>query len=279
MSDTSGDVSVQLLNAMSDNGAGPTGTPPDAATSSPEVDVSKLSPFSQNFLAGVPEADRPVVARHMGSWDSGFTQHSQRINAQLSPYQQLGSPDEFRTIKEAFEQLKADPDGFVGQLIEMGHLKGWTRAQTQAAIDTVAGNGAGDGQSAAQAQRQMDLAQAPEIQRLQRAYGAMAQSLQQRDQAAAVAREEQIIEQQLSDAEQKYGKYNKGYVLTLMQQGLSTDAAVQAWQNEVQQAIAARSQPPRVVGSSSAPPQAAGPLNTSEDRAAALLAALQSGNL
>jgi len=267
------DVSVQLLNAMGDSGAGPEGTPPVQETSSPEVDVTKLSPFSQNFLAQLPEADRPVVARHMGSWDSGFTQHSQRVNAQLHPYTQLGTPDEFRTMKEAFEQLKADPEGFVNQLVSMGVLKSApTAPQPPAAPPGY--DPAGQGQQQPMTQQQIDLAKAPEIQRLQRAFGAMAQTLQQRDEQAAIAQAEQQIDRELAEAESKYGKFNRGYVLQLMRQGLNTDAAVQAWNNEVQQAIASQRQPPRVVTASSAPPVAPGPLNSSEDRAAALMAAL-----
>lgn len=273
------DVSVQLLNAMGDGGAEPEGTPPVQEPSSPEVDLTKLSPFSQNFLAKIPEADRPVVARHMGSWDSGFTQHSQRVNGQLQPYTQLGSPDELRTMKEAFEQLKADPDGFVNQLIQMGVVKnfGQQPAQQQPPASPPGFDPAGQGQQQQPLtqQQRIDLAKEPEIQRLQRAFGAMAQQIQQRDEQQAVAQAEQQIDQELAAAESKYGKFNRGYVLQLMRQGLNTDAAVQAWNNEVQQAIASQRQAPRVVSASSAPPVAPGPLNSSEDRAAALRAALE----
>src|SRR5215218_2937341 len=175
------DVSVQLLNAMGDSGAepDPSGTPPVQETSSPEVDVTKLSPFSQNFLAQLPEADRPIVARHMGSWDSGFTQHSQRVNSQLTPYTQLGSPDEFRTMKEAFEQLKADPDGFVNQLIQMGVVKNFGQQPPAQPASPPGFDPAGQGQQQPQLtqQQKLDLAKEPEIQRLQRAFGALAQQI------------------------------------------------------------------------------------------------------
>ena len=269
MSDISGDASSQLLNAM---GGEPEGTP-TGGESSPEIDYSKMSPFAQNFLASVDETERPIVAKHLGSWDSGFTQHSQRINAQLTPYQQLGSPDEFRTMKEAFEHLKADPNGFVGQLAEMGLLDGWTRAEKQQLAQQM-----GEGQQPPVQQPAYDIKSDPEFKRMQQALGLMSQTFQQQQEEARTKEVEQRIEADLSQAESKHGPFNKLYVLNLMAASkgeLTVDAAVMAWKNELQQAMAAQRTPPSVVGASSAPPQAPGPLNTSDERASALATMMQ----
>jgi len=98
----------------------------------------------------------------------------------------------------------------------------------------------------------------------------LAQTFEQQQQAAKAAEADKALDSYTAQLHEKHGSFNEMYVWQLMAQGYNGEQAVQAWKNEVQQAMQQQNQPRQVMNGTSAPPQVAGPLNSSEDRAAAL---------
>lgn len=271
------DLSAGLINAM-DQGTPPapesgqaTDPPSAEQTSTATYSTEGLSPYAQNWLAQLPEGDRPKAAEYVKNWDSGFQSYSQRVQQQLQPYTQLGDPGELAQIKGLVEQLKADPQGFVEQLIEHGFYKpGPSNAQTppgQQQYYDAEGN-------PVQLPGQLPPEYDKKIGRLENALGTVAQQMQAQKQQAEEAQAARELDKMITEAKAKHGNFSELYVLTLMQQGQTIDSAVQAWKNE----LAAHTAPkpaPKVMSASSAPPAVSGPLNSSEERKSALLQYMQ----
>jgi hypothetical protein len=273
MSDAS-DLSAGLLNAMDgDSGSAETGS--DASVSdaggqpsagAPTYDTSGLSPYAQNWLQQLPEGDRAKGAEYVKSWDQGFQQFAQHTSQRFRPYEQLGTPEELSQLKQAFDYIRTNPSGFVETLIERGLYQPQGQQQGQQPAPTlydVNGNPVELPQS-----KSYD----PEIKRLESALGGLAQTMQQQQSSREAAEADRALDTLTAQLHEKHGQFNEMFVWQLLAQGMDGDQAVQAWKNEVQQAMAAQQQqrPRQVMGASSAPPVLPGPLNSSEDRATAL---------
>jgi hypothetical protein len=281
MSDAS-DLSAGLLNAMGDEGGTADqgyGGPDSTGASQPSAglpggtvgntyDTTGLSPYAQNWLTGIPEGERVKAAEYVKNWDQGFQQYAMRMTGQLKPYSDLGSPEELGQLKQAFEYMQSDPQGFVEALVERGLV--------QLPGQSPVGNGQQPGNTGVSgAQQTPDIVSHPQFKRMEAAIGALSQQMQQQATAREAAEAERALDQVTSDLHGKYGDFNELFVWQLMAQGMNGDAAVQAWRNEVQKAIATQNRPPAIMNASSAPPIAAGPLKSSEDRATALANALR----
>lgn len=91
-----------------------------------ETPTAEYSDFAQGILSGIPENDRPVVAKYIKDWDSNVTKKFQSIHDEYQPYKELGdledvqaalyynsmlqnSPKEYLTaIKQAYEEAGMD---------------------------------------------------------------------------------------------------------------------------------------------------------------------------
>lgn len=287
MSMADGDLGAGLEAAL---GAAPEGTPaaPDpnavetpAPTQVPAYDTTGLSPQAQNIIAGYPEEERAAAAKFIRDWDvKGFQPYAQQVQARLQPYVQLGSPDELAQVKAVFEQLKADPAGFVQTLIDNGfytpnpaspQAPGQGQAPTTPQYYDVNGNPV----NVPVVPQTPDIASHPQFKRMEAALGALVQQTAAQRQMQEQREADQQLEAMTQAAEQKHGTFNRLYVYNMMTQGLTMDAAIQSWKNEVAAAAAQQQTAPAVMGASSAPPAAPGPLLTSDDRSNALAQYLQ----
>jgi hypothetical protein len=266
------DLSAGLINAMDESGTTDSSTEASTEPSAEQppggsYDTNGLSPYAQNWLAQLPENERPKASEYVRNWDQGFQQHSQRINQQLQPYTQLGSAEELAQIKNIIEQLKTDPQGFVDVLVQNGFYKPAGQQPQQQAPQYFDA----DGNPVQVQQPGLPPEVGTKLTRLETAFGAMAQQVAAQQNAREQAEADRQLDQIMTEAKNKHGQFNELYVLQLMaNQGLSIDAAVQSWKNEIQAAVAAQNRPPANMSASSAPPAAPGPLNSSEDRATAL---------
>lgn len=278
------DAAGSFADALSGQvGNDPSGQPTDASVQGQQgdpsaapstFDVSGLSPQAQNWLAQQPEANRQLAAEHVRSWDQGFQQYAQKVQGQLSPYTQLGSVEELTQARNIVENLKADPQGFVQFLVDNGLVKlpGSAAPAEQQAPQYFDAQG-----NPVQVPQQQppNFVEHPEFKRLQQALGVTAQQLQSMRSAQEAREQDQALENMMVQAEQKHGSFNRMYVYQMMAQGLTVDAAVQAWKNELAQYAQTQKPAPAVMSSTSAPPPAPGPLNTSDERTAALAQMLQ----
>jgi len=282
MSMAEGDLGAGLQEALA--GVAPEGTPaaPDpnatgeapAPAQVPAYDTTGLSPQAQNVIAGLPEDERATAAKYIRDWDTkGFQPYAQQVQAKLQPYVQLGSPDELAQVKAVFEQLKADPAGFVQTLIDNGfYTPNPASPQAPGQVPPAPQYYDVNGQpvQVPVVPQTPDIASHPQFKRMEAALGALVQQTASQRVAQEQREADQQLEVMTQQAEAKHGTFNRLYVYNMMTQGLTMDAAVQSWKNEVAAAAAQQQQAPNVMGASSAPPAAPGPLLSSDDRSNAL---------
>jgi len=279
--DAAGNLAEQLgeqagtdPSAEAPEGTQPPEGSPSAAPSQPAYDTNGLSPYAQNWLASIPETERPQAAQHVRNWDQGFQRYAQGVQSQLSPYTTLGSVDELTTMKNIVENLKADPQGFVQLLIDNGLVNAPGSAATQAQQPQQFYDA--NGNPVAAPQQPPDFAQHPEFKRMQQALGVTAQQLTSMREAQEAKEQDAKLESYMQDLEKTHGNFNRLYVYQMMANGLDGPAAVQAWKNELASFAQQQKPAPKIMGASSAPPVAPGPLNTSEERTDALAKWIQS---
>lgn len=246
-----------------DPGAGGDPVDPGAAQGTqPQGDFSNLSPFGQNFIQGVPENERGIVAKYLPQWDAGFTKHSQRLNQELSQYKQLGDPHTLQQAHSVYQQLVNDPAEVARFLVEQGY---YTPKQAAQAVS--------------QAQQGDPSGLPPEIQdklskydtefnRMQRALGIMAertQSLQQQREAEEAARQ---LDSWMTDFQKKNPGIPEVFVLSMLQAGLDEPSIVNQWNGVSQQIVNQRAAktPPNINGASSQPQFAQNPADMTVDQ-------------
>ena len=263
----------------------PDSSAPNDSSGTNTYDPTGLSPYVQNWVAQFPENERPTAAKYAREWDTkGFQPYAQAQQARLQPYVELGSPDELRQVKGLVEQLKADPQGFVQALIDNGFYTPGPAPQQAPGVGQVPNapqyfDAQGNPVQLPAVPQAPDIASHPQFKRMEQALGALAQQTAAQQQAARAAQEDAALEQVMVQAEQKYGKFDRYTVYNLMAQGqLTVDAAVQQWRNIVSQYAQEQKPAPNVMGASSAPPAAPGPLTSSDDRANALAQWLSAQN-
>src|SRR6476661_10975911 len=106
---------IEDLNAQQDpNPTGQAGEQPGqqapSAESTPAAgyNTDGLSPYAQNFLAGLPEGERAKASEYVRNWDRGYQQQSQQWAAQINPYRQLGDPQTIQQKMAIADRLAAD---------------------------------------------------------------------------------------------------------------------------------------------------------------------------
>lgn len=287
MSMADGDLSAGLVDALgTQEGADPGQTVPSAGGNQgtqETVDISTLSPYVQNWVAGFPEAERATAAKYATHWDkNGFQPYAQRVQAELQQYKQYGDPDTIRANAGIIEQMKADPSGFVQQLIDMGYgPKQAAQAVAQATGQSTADPYEGLNPAVAQEMRELKAwkeQQAQENRRIAAALGAVTQQNQTVQQQREAAEADRAVQAMLDQAKAKHGNFDELWVMQRMAQGLSADAAVLAFKEMVSGYNRPAPRAPGVMSASSMPAPAPDKLTTPEDRESALAQWVRSQN-
>src|SRR5687768_15195491 len=121
------------MSFTDDSGQGPEVT--DQSTvdpgNQPLQQEESYSPYAQNYLKNVPEAEREIVGRHIKQWDSGFTRHVQPLQAKIRQYESLGDPETLQQAHGLYQRVVNDPQGFAQALYEAGYAPTMKAAQQQ----------------------------------------------------------------------------------------------------------------------------------------------------
>lgn len=285
MSMAEGDLSAGLVDAMTeqDPGLGEQSGDQGASAGAPAAgyDPTGLSPYAQNFLAGLPEGERAKASEYVRNWDRGYQQQSQQLHSQLRPYQQLGDHATVSQAVQIVQRLQTDPHGFVQALIDAGYGPAQIKQAVQGAQQTVAGATESDtsGLSPQLQQELNDLRQFKQQagtwqQRMEAAVGGLAQQFQTTQSQREAAEADKFLADLTADAHSRLGAFDDNVVYTIMRMnpGLEIDAAVQQFRNMVAQYKAP--QAPGVMSSSSMPNPAPGSLKTADERNQAIVAML-----
>lgn len=257
---------------------------PEPAQQQGNTQQVSYSPYAQQFLQDVPEDQRAVVEEHLRKWDAGFTRYAQGMNEQLRQYQSLGDAQQIQQAVQYYNQLLNDPTSVAELLIQNGFGPQQAMQMAQQAQ-----------QQQPQQQQPDYLQQMPEpirqkfesvdrlnqqYSQMERAMGLIAQKFNEQDQQAQQYEADQQLDQLLGSMKQQFGDFDETYILTQLANGAGPDQAIKNYQGFIQREVNKRAapQPPNVISGSSLPPVKT-PLDTPEQRNAALVAALKSQGL
>lgn len=221
------------------------------------------SPYAQNYLNGVPEAERELVGRHIQNWDKGFQKYAQQVQGQLRSYADLGDVDSLKVAQQVYQRLIDDPHSVADWLAE----RGITPRQAQQ-IQQAAQQAQQNPQGLPGQQELNPVLDHPEfkamkqqLDRMNQAMGLFAEDRKQRQ-----AREQQeAADRELAQYLDTFSKTYKGvpeqFVMAYMHSGITDMQQIaQAWQDTIQGHIntsQANRRPPNVVGATTQgqPPQ------------------------
>lgn len=82
----------------------------------PQPDSDSLSEFANGVLSGIPETDRPIVAKYLKDWDGNVTRKFQEIHKEYEPYKNLGEVDALQEAMYYRSMLQDNPTQFVQML-------------------------------------------------------------------------------------------------------------------------------------------------------------------
>ena len=263
---------------MSDTGNEPEfslGSEEGQAVETPEVQPEAtpapvFSPFAQNYLANVPEEERPIAQKHILEWDKGFNRYAQGVQQQIRQYQELGDPQTLQTARSVYQRLIDDPQG----VAEWLHQQGYTVKEANAAVQQAV-NG--------QAQEEDPLLKHPKFQELNQKidrYDRILGMLAEQNKTRAEQEEAEKADKELSDYMSAFPdkKVPEKFILTYLNAGIIDPQRIaQEWNETIQGYTNDRhaNQVPNIVGATSSPTPKQDPATMNTDqRQAALLAAL-----
>lgn len=284
MSDTMGaaDQFATALQGQDLSGTEGQQVSPEPTTQQQDNQQVSYSPYAQQFLQDVPEDQRAIVEQHLRKWDAGFTRYAQGVNDQLKQYQSLGDAQQLQQAVQYYNQLLNDPHSVAELLIQNGF--GPQQAAQMAQQVTQQQN--------PQQQIQQDpFQQMPDpirqrfetvdqlkqqYQQMERAMGLIAQKFNEQDQMAQEQVADQQLDQLLGQMKQQFGDFDETYILTQLANGANPDQAIRNYQSFIQREVNKRAAPqaPQVISGSSLPAIKT-PLDTADQRNAALTAALR----
>lgn len=236
--------------------------------------------LANDFLKGIPEVDRNVVAPHVKAWDGQVTQRFQAIRDEYAPYKDLdASPEVMQQALSVFKMAETDPVGFyqyVGELLQdMNLMPDGTQAP-----ETDINEGTG-------------VSSLPEFDGVPDAFVEQFQA--QKDQIASLTEfmdnskastkqgeDQQQLDNLMKKLHTDHGDFDEDAVMGKMLRGLEPEKAVEEYNTAVQKVIDTRNKPtpPPVLGGGGGLAEQVDPskLGTKRDRVNAIAKALQSAS-
>jgi hypothetical protein len=184
--------------------------------------VPGLSEFAQGILGQIPEMDRPIMAKHLPTWDSNVTKKFQSIHEEYKPYKDLGSVEDIQQALQFIGLLNDDPIQFIDMV--KNALK-----ESGMGIEDDLGNQGGT---------------LPEYEGLPSGFVDKFTALESNfnnymgkiDQFMnSINEKEQLsqVDKMLGDMHNTHGDFDNDYVLLKMSQGLSQDDAIKSWKDTI----------------------------------------------
>lgn len=205
-------------------------------------DNGGINPAWNDLLSSIPEDAHSKVIPHLRSWDSGVQQKLQQVHSDYADYKYLRenqiSGEDTRIALGILRAIQEDPKSVYDSLAQ-SYGFGIPPEQGKPEIP--------------EALKNVPPEVMEQISQLQGGYETMAQILLQKQQEEQAAQADMQLEQEMSALKQKHGNFDEGYVLAYMQQGLSGDQAVAAYNQMVDNLLAERNRPqaPKLLGSGS----------------------------
>lgn len=210
--------------------------------------------LGNQFLAKIPEQDRPIVQKYIKDWDANVTKKFQDYASKLKPYQALGDPDEvqkyvnfgrnFRTNPEARNELfrqmwgayqQQFGDEFEPKLLEL------LRLQQEQEMNDQEYEYEGDEEP-----DEFTVFQQNVTQTLEQLSETVGEIVGERESQQEMAQLDNIIQAMHT----KFGDFNDRFILAQLATGADIPTAMAEW-NKVKEEFGTqgnRRQPPRTIG-------------------------------
>jgi hypothetical protein len=230
------------------------GTPIDPGAVQGDPNTPGPNPAWNDVLSQVPAEYHQVLTDNFKKWDqdaqSKIEQANNKIKA-FEPYQAFLDnqipPSELENGLRLMYEVNTNPKDVWEAL---GKAYNLTPAQVQQIAKDAAGAGDGTDPNTISQQQQM---QDPRFDQLKQGIELVSQIVLQDQQAKQAALEDQKLDAELKELEKKHGKFDQGYVLAMMHNGLDGESAVKAFQSLRTGILQDGEQPfaPQIIGSSS----------------------------
>lgn len=204
-----------------------------------------INPAWNDLLGVIPEDLHEQVTPHLQNWDRGVQDRFQQVQSEWQDYGFLKenniTPDDTRIALGILRAVQEDPESVYNSLAETYGFGGETVTEENPGTD----QGGAEGFSLP-----------PEISKrlesLQSGYDAMAQILLQKQQEEEQQKQDADLQNEIDGLKKQHGNFDESYVLAYMNNGMSGEDAVKAYQNMVEriQTENARPKPPVLLGSS-----------------------------
>lgn len=204
------------------------GSPPVAEETSPVAEV----PFDHPFLQNIPEEDRPVVAKHLKSWDANVQRRFAAIHSQYEPYKNLGDVEGIQRAQALYNAFQANPQAIYQRLHEAFGQQQQQQQQPGSTDQSLE-----EYQPIIQYLGQQLTPFQTQMQHQQQVLQALANVIISQNKGAQEQREDAELEQYMANLHTEFGDFDDQYVLTLMQGGIDPEAAVQTFKATVQQHV------------------------------------------
>lgn len=227
----------------------------DSDNGSQQAESESVNPAWNDVLNVIPEDVRESVIPKFREWDSNFQTQVQKVHSDYEPYKFLKEDgiagDDVRMALGIMNAIQDNPEQVYKSL---GENFGFNSVDAGATNGSISGQGvSGQGNTEAG-----DFNLPPEVQkqleRLQTGHDTMAQIILAEQRKQEDAQRDAALKDEMDQLEQKHGKFDKGFVLSHMAQGASSQQAIEAYQNLVEQIRSDDNRPkaPRLLSSGGA---------------------------
>lgn len=225
----------------------------DGSSVADQSGTVNINPAWNDALNGIPQEFHSHLTPHFQQWDQNFQNKIQQVHSQYEPYkpfiEQGVTPEELNYGYGLLNALENNPQEVLAALQE-------AIAQENGQYDGGQGQYESTQQNPDQ-QQQFEIDQHPYVQQMREQMDIMAQILLgQREQEQQQAADE-AFDQELTQLKETKGDFDEEYVIGLLlaNPNMSTEEAVDRYQNLSQQILSGKRQPgPPVLGSGGAIP-------------------------
>lgn len=207
------------------------------STGSDQSGGSGPNPAWSEVLNVLPEQFHGIVTPHFQKWDQAAQEKITSTNAKYADYEPFAehgiTQAEITEGLRLMQAINQDPKGVYDAL---ANAYGYTSMAEMKQDDPKAASDAvqdATGQNAGQAAQALND---PRVSKLEEGVNIMAQMLLEERQEAVNAQADSELDQELNGLKEKHGQFDEYYVLARMQQGLSGEKAVEAF-NEMKNGL------------------------------------------
>lgn len=240
------------------------GTPIDQGAAQGGDNAPGPNPAWNDVLSQVPEQYHTALTENFTKWDQAAQQRIEAANAAVKDFEPYKAfvdnkipADELEQGLRLMYEIQTNPKDVWEAL---GNAYNLTPQQVQQIAQQQATNAPGNTIPGLPQQQQQQLQgqpqqqyQDPRVDQLQQGIELVSKIVLQDQQSKQQAAEDMKLDRELQALETKHGKFDQGYVLAMMQNGLDGDAAIAAYNSLRTGILQNGAQPfaPDIIGSAS----------------------------